>query len=162
MSDKIETPAAGAAAGTNEATAAAAETKTAKADTTAAELKALKKESAAKDKRIEALEAENSQLANAVDEKDELLLNADIQVRDLVKERDALKDEIEALKAAQGAIAEDNRVLYTSAAGDTYEVTHPVFRFKGDEHKAAELIASGQTEVLEDLIAAKSFILKKV
>lgn len=148
MSDKNATPAAEAAAGNTLATAAAAEIKTA-----ATELKAVKKELAESVKRVAALEGENSRLHNEIDNKDEQLLVAGNQVRELLSE-------IEVLKALP--VAEDNRILYTSIKGDTYEVIHPTFKFKGSEYAAAELIEEGDTEILEQLIEAKAFILKKV
>lgn len=56
--------------------------------------------------------------------------------------------------------AEAEKVLYEAADGKTYEFTQPDFRYRGTHYFSEEVLTDH--ELLEELIDAKSFILKPV
>lgn len=68
---------------------------------------------------------------------------------------------LEAKLKTQSADEQAEKLFYTNADETVYQVTVPEFRYKGELHNSAEVLAN-KPQLLDELIAAGNSILKKI
>jgi len=100
----------------------------------------------------EALDAQLQQLKK--------LLEIETSRADAAEERaEASEQELETLKA-KTLEQESEKLLYEAADGSTYELVQTEFRYRGTLYQGEDVITNH--DLLEELIEAKAFVLKKV
>jgi hypothetical protein len=121
----------------------------------------------------QAFVAKEKELAKAQSDKDTaeakvLQLEADLKKANeekasLTEELDQANETISdmaAQAAAPASVDEADKVFYTDTAGDSHEIVHPTFRFRGKEYQSAEAVEKHR-DVLQELLEAKAFIFKQ-
>lgn len=135
------------------------------------ELEQLRAENSALKEKVEALESELDKVKKHYEDLGTQNTNLQENVTGL---NEAIERYEELAKTLRGYIEEkDNliaelqveqvdpdKLIYTSASGDKFEVTQSEFRFMGTLYQAADAIEN-HTEVMESLVESKSFILKQ-